>query len=256
MDTKKKIFLTNDDGITAPGLKALYEALSDVGDCTILAPDRQRSAQGHAITMHTPLRLEEHHNGDGRYGWALNGTTADCVKFALHQVLDEKPDLVVSGINQGPNTAVNAMYSGTVAGAAEAGLANIPSFAISLASYKYKDFTASAELAKYFAELLLKNGTPDYTFMNINIPPLDKDKMQGIKVTKMGLMKYVEEFQKRIDPFNNEYYWLAGNKVILDQSDDNDEIAVNKGYVTVTPLICDMTNYKVIDKLKNWNMKI
>jgi 5'-nucleotidase len=251
---KPRILLTNDDGINAPGITALYKAMKSIGDCTVLAPDSEKSAQGHAITMKIPLRLNEYYKNDTLFGWTLNGTCADCVKFGIHELMEVRPDLVVSGINQGPNTAVNTIYSGTVAGAAEGGLMNIPAIAISLASYTYRNFDIAADIANYFAKLVLKNGLPDYTFLNINVPPKSKEELKGIKITKMGLMRYEEKFDKRVDPANRTYYWLAGEKVILDNSEDNDEIAVHNDFVTVSPLICDMTNYDAVGILKNWDI--
>ncbi|MFC1555428.1 5'/3'-nucleotidase SurE [candidate division KSB1 bacterium] len=249
-----RILLTNDDGIQAEGLKALYDIVSDLGECKIVAPIGQCSASGHGITIHKPIRVFESNHGYQGFGWALNGTPADCVKFAVKKIYGGLPDLIISGINQGSNTAINAIYSGTVAGAAEGGIMNIPSFAISLTSYEFSDFSVCTHYARILAKKILKEGLPDYTFLNVNVPPLTMDKIKGVKITHMGKTRYEEIFDERVDPAKNKYYWLRGERVILERSDDSDEIAVENEFVAITPLRCDLTNYDAIDGLKKWNI--
>jgi 5'-nucleotidase len=254
--SKPKILLTNDDGINAPGLKALYDALKDLGECTVVAPLNECSATGHAITIHTPIRVQKlNHNFHG-IGWALTGTPCDCVKYAIKEILQGLPDLLVAGINQGANTAINTIYSGTVAGAAEGAILNIPSFALSLWSYDYQDFSVSAEFARIMAKKILSSGLPEYTFLNINVPPVPKDQIAGVRITKQGKTRYEEMFERRLDPANNVYFWLKGERVLLEYSDDSDEIAVEKNYISITPLQCDLTNYQAMDILRSWNFSI
>ncbi len=253
---KPTILLSNDDGIDAPGLFALYEALKPVGKCVIVAPDTDISAVSHGITMKKPIRVKKHFRDGVEYGWAVSGTPVDCIKFAAERILDQYPDIIVSGINQGSNASINAVYSGTVAAAAEGGIMNIPSIALSIASHTFNDFSTAAEVARTVSEKVLKEGLPEYTFLNINIPPVEKEKIVGIKITKMGKMRYIEKFDKRLDPSKRPYYWLRGQKLILEESEDSDEIALSNNYVTVAPLQYDLTNYKAIDVLNKWNISL
>ncbi|MFC1556275.1 5'/3'-nucleotidase SurE [candidate division KSB1 bacterium] len=253
--SKPKILLSNDDGITAPGIAALYDALSKLGDCIIVAPETERSGTAHGITMRTPIRVREHSLNGKLFGYAVAGTPVDCVKIALNTLLDRPPDLLVSGINPGSNVAVNAIYSGTVAGAAEGGIMNIPAMAVSLASHKFNDYTVAASAAYLIAEKILKFGLPQHTFLNINVPPVGIDEIAGIKITHMCRTYFDDTYEERIDPSRNPYYWLRGEKVILDESADADENALRNKYITVTPLDCDMTNYKALEELNNWELK-
>lgn len=253
-NTRPQILLTNDDGINAPGIRALCDAMAEIGDCTIVAPVDERSACAHSITLHRPIRIEEINNGLRGKGWAVTGTTVDCIKIAVKKVLKKKPDLIVSGINQGSNTAINTIYSGTVAGAAEGGLMNIPSFAISIAKYDYHDFSAAAEFAKIMSKKLLENPLPEYTFLNINVPPVSKDEIQGVRITRQGKTRYNEIFDPH-EGTSEGSFWLRGEKILLEHSDDSDEIAVSKNFIAVTPLQYDLTDYKAVDHLRTWNLK-
>jgi len=256
MKPKPTILLTNDDGINAQGLYSLYRALKPLGNCVIVAPEREISGTGHAVTMKKPIRVYKHSRCEEEYGWCVTGTPVDCIKFAVDQILDSYPDLIVSGINQGSNSAINAVYSGTVAAAAEGGIMNIPSFAVSIASYEYSDFSAAAAFAKVTAEKILQNGLPDFTFLNINVPPVDRDEIAGVRVTRMCRMRYKEFFDLRYDPAKRPYYWLKGEKVIFDFSDESDEVALGQNYITVTPLDCDMTNYEAIELINSWKLSL
>jgi len=255
-NTKPTILLSNDDGIAAPGLFALYQALSPLGNCVVVAPETESSGVGHAITVRQPLRLKEHFRDGELYGYSLSGTPVDCIKFAVDHVLGFDPDLIVSGINQGSNTAINAFYSGTTSAAAEGGIMNIPSIAVSITSHDYTNFSVAAEFAQVTAEKVISEGLPDHTFLNINVPPVVKDEIAGVRITRMGRMRWKESFDERTDPSNKQYFWLKGKKVLLDYADDSDEIAVSKNFIAVAPLICDLTNYKALDLLNTWNLSL
>ncbi|MFC1732719.1 5'/3'-nucleotidase SurE [candidate division KSB1 bacterium] len=252
VNSKPTILLSNDDGINAPGLLALRDALRPLGECTVVAPEYETSGISHAVTMRSPVRIR---NND-EFGWAVAGTPADCIKFAVENLFEEPPALLVSGINQGSNTAVNAMYSGTVAAAAEGGIMNIPSIAISIAEYGYDNFTLSVDFARVIAMKVLKDGLPDYTFLNINIPAVRKEKLAGIRFTHMGRTRYKEFFEERFDPSNRPYYWLKGEKILLENSDESDEVAVNRNFIAVTPLTCDLTDYQALDSIKKWDLSL
>ena len=252
-NTKPQILLTNDDGINAPGIAALYNAISGIGDCTVVAPAKECSASGHSITINKPIRVEKVNNGLPEAGWAIGGTPADCIKFAVKKILKKKPDLIISGINQGSNTAVNTIYSGTVAGASEGGLMNIPSFAISIAAYDYRNFSAAEEVAQIIAHKLLNNELPDYTFLNVNVPPVPKDKIAGIRITHQGKTRYNEIFDEHVDSSGGKAFWLRGEKILLEHSDDSDEIAVSNNFVAVTPLQHDLTDYQTLEHLHKWD---
>ena len=251
--TKPSILLTNDDGIHAPGLKALYEALVTLGDCTVIAPVQERSGIGHAITYKSPIQVRKSENDFNGNGWAISGTPADCVKFGVKKIYERKPDLLVSGINQGPNIAIDVLYSGTVAGAAEGGLMNIPSFAISMTSIESHDFSVAAEYAVTLAEKLLENGLPDYTFLNVNVPCLPREQIAGIKITRQAKTRYKEFYEYHSDDSNGTYYWLRGDKIILEESEDSDESAIQKNYIAITPLQHDMTDYSALEFLRSWD---
>ncbi|MCK5077522.1 MAG: 5'/3'-nucleotidase SurE, partial [Calditrichia bacterium] len=213
------------------------------------------SAVGHAITISDPLRVTEVERDGKFFGYAVNGTPADCVKLAVKAILKEKPHIVVSGINPGPNTGINAIYSGTVSAATEGTFMGIPSFAVSLTSFQITDFSYAQKVAAMIAKKVLQHGLPRGTVLNINIPPLPESEIKGILVTKQGKGKFDEFFDKRIDPYQRVYYWLSGKKMILDTDHDVDDVAVNNKYVAVTPLHYDLTDYKTLEKLKTWKLK-
>lgn len=256
MNAKSKILVTNDDGIYAPGILALNNSMKEIGDAYVVAPDYERSAVGHAITLSDPLRvLEVDRNGEF-FGWAVNGTPADCVKLATKAILNFKPDLVVSGINQGPNTAINVIYSGTVSAATEGTIMDIPSIAFSVTSFRKVDFSFASLVAKKIAGLVLQHGLPQGTLLNVNIPALPEEQIKGIKITRQGRGRYEEAFEKRIDPMNRTYYWLGGKRLFLDTDEDIDEVANQNQYVSITPLQYDLTNYKMLDELKSWDLEL
>ncbi|MFH0839372.1 MAG: 5'/3'-nucleotidase SurE [Candidatus Omnitrophota bacterium] len=246
-----RILLTNDDGVHSPGLMALYRVLSQEHDCVIIAPERENSAIGHAITLLHPLRARKLTNPKGITGYAISGTPADCVKIGIKALLKKKPDLIISGINRGLNVGANLIYSGTVSAAVEAAISGISAFSVSQEFSKVMDFTVGAHVTRKLLATLKKDLLKHKTLLNINVP---SKKIKGIKITHQTRSLSRESFDKRVDPRGNEYYWLRGGLVGF----DGDEKAVLEGYVSVTPLHFDMTDYKVLKTLKKarrWNIK-
>ncbi len=251
---KPKILLSNDDGIFAPGLSALYDEMRKIGDVTVVAPASEQSAVGHAITILDPLRVSDFKRDDKFFGYAVNGTPADCVKMAYWALLEEKPDLVISGINQGSNAGINAMYSGTVSAATEGAILDIPSFAISLASWTYREFGYAATFARELALKVLSHGLPSGTLLNVNVPAVAAEEIAGVMVTRQSQARYLEHFDKRVDPANRVYYWLSGQKMQPGAELDLDDRAVQENYVSITPLHYDLTNYTFLETLKTWEL--
>lgn len=247
------VLLTNDDGISAPGLNALYDEISKVFPVEVVAPESEQSAVGHAITIFNPLRVKKIYRKDNFFGYAVNGTPADCVKIAVKAILKKPPQLVISGINLGANIGTNLIYSGTVSAATEATILNLPSFAISLTTRIDPDFSYAAEFALKTARLILKNGLPDRTSINVNIPAIPKSKIAGVRVVNQGKARVIEKFDKRMDPAGSTYYWMSG-EMRTDEGDGNaDEGTIKKNMVSITPIHYDMTNYKAIDIIKKWS---
>lgn len=249
-----KILLTNDDGINAPGLYALYESIRTMGDVTVVAPDTEMSAVGHAITLTDPLRVEKINKRGEFFGYAVSGTPADCVKIAVWALLDEKPDLIISGINLGNNTGISIIYSGTVSAATEGTILEIPSFAISLVAYRNPDFTYAAKFAKKMANIVLEKGLPIGTLLNVNVPNVKEEEIKGVVVTRQGKAVYREHFDKRTDPWGRSYYWMAGEKVELEEEEFVDDTALKNNQVSITPIQFDLTDYANLDLLKSWNV--
>ncbi|HMW31920.1 MAG TPA: 5'/3'-nucleotidase SurE [bacterium] len=253
----KHILLTNDDGIDANGIFALYKELKKLGDVTVVAPQIERSAVGHAITIHDPIRVLDYHRPEKFKGYAISGTPADCVKIGVKNLVHKKPDLIVSGINHGSNTATNVLYSGTVSAATEGIIMGIPSIASSMIAFDHKtDLTFAAEITAKIARIVLDKGLPSDTLLNINIPPGPRTSIKGIAVTRQGRGRYEEEFEQRTDLSGRAYYWLTGKKMILDHEDDVDDVVVLKNKVSVTPIQIDLTAHKFLDELKTWNIEI
>lgn len=244
-----KILITNDDGIDALGLKTLAKTLSCVCDVFVCAPKRERSGNSHSLTIHGVLREPEEFNIGSFPAWALDGTPADCVKFALDRLLDKKPDFVVSGINRGPNNAANILYSGTVGGAMEGAASGIPSLAISLAEYHCEEYAPGADFAGKFLSWLSKNNMREAAVYNINVPALSRDKIKGVKFTKMSTWQYLPTYEKRTDPFGKNYYWSAGFSMPNSMPEGSDDDALLGGYISVTPLKVDRTDYRLLDGL-------
>ena len=245
---QKTILLTNDDGVRAEGLRVLRDALSALGDVLVVAPETEQSASSHAITLHEPLRIREIRKHGKVWGFAVKGKPVDCVKVATRAILTTPPDLVVSGINPGPNLGISVIYSGTVAAALEGAASGIPAMAVSLDEMHNPDFTAAAEYAVKIADWLLKNGCPDGTALNVNVPFIRKNQIKGIRVTRQGKARFKELLDKRIDPRKTAYYWLGGGMVEMEEEESVDYIAHRHNYVSVTPLRADLTDYNNIDK--------
>ncbi len=257
------VLLTNDDGVGAKGIEALvgcFKKKSGEGGVeriAVVAPDRERSASGHAITMYNPIRVKEYDMfGEGVAGWSVDGTPADCVKLAMEALLDFTPDIVISGINSGPNLGTDILYSGTVSAAIEGILYEVPSIAVSLCSHCSDDYAYAAEFTYKAAKLLLSNGLPGGTLLNINVPAAPREELKGVRVTRLGTRKYTNAFDRRIDPWGNRYYWLHGELVEPEGEEDSDWAAVRDNYVSVTPIHFDFTDYKLMKVLENWDLKL
>jgi len=246
------ILVTNDDGIDAPGILALVLAMKKLGKVIVAAPDRQQSAVGHALTVSKPLRITKY-KGFGKEveGYAINGTPSDCVKLAISAILGKKPDLVISGINHGQNTSVNILYSGTVSAATEGMLLGVPSIAVSLSAFEYSaDCSVAAEFALEISKKLLENKLPKGTFLNVNVPYLTKEEIKGIKITRHSNSHWDDFYEKRTDPFGRDYYWFSGKYKTEDEELDSDDVAIKNGYVSITPIHYDFTDYNALEKLK------
>lgn len=249
------ILVSNDDGIDAAGLAALARAMSDFGDVHVVAPVFEQSAVGHAITIREPVRARkvtlEYCEASAAYG--VKGTPADCVKLAVNQLLPRRPDLVVSGINRGPNTAVNVIYSGTVSAATEAAILGIDSIAFSLCDWNASDYDASSHIARAIARKVLLEGLPPGVLLNVNIPGIPKEEIRGILPTRQARSRWEESFHERVDPQNQPYYWLTGTFVNLDDGENTDLSAIERGFVSVTPIHYDLTAHEFLRKLGNWS---
>ncbi len=246
-----KILLSNDDGIEAKGLKILASALKEHAELFIFAPDREQSAVGHAITIHDPLKVSERYHDEKFFGYAVNGTPADCVKLALCSIMEEPPDLLISGINQGANLGTDIIYSGTVSAATEGTLLGVPSIALSIDSYKRDArFDTAAKVVVDLLKYIPEFDVPDGTLLNINVPDIDFEEIKGRKFTCQGKTKFVEKYVKRTDPRGNTYYWIAGEVVEIEELDSADYSAVKNGYVSITPIHFDVTNYEYLTSLK------
>ncbi len=252
---KPYVLLTNDDGIFAPGLFELSLAIRDIAEVVIVAPDSERSAAGHAITIANPLRVSDFEKNGDFFGYAVNGTPADCVKIAYYAVLDRKPDAVISGINLGSNTGINVIYSGTVSAATEGNVLGIPSFAVSLATYTNPNFKVAANFAKKLLPVLLQNKLPAGTCLNVNVPNVkNKSEIQGVKITRQGKSEYEDYYDKRTDPRNHVYYWLTGSKVDVEHEPEVDDVAISQNYISITPLHYDLTNYDALSAIRAWKL--
>src|SRR6266496_1067070 len=247
------ILITNDDGITAPGIRNLVEAVKGLGQLVVVAPDKPQSGMGHAITIGVPLRLNKVEDMfEGVETWQTSGTPVDCVKLAVDKVLHRKPDICLSGINHGANHSINVIYSGTMSAALEAAIESIPSVGFSLLDYSIEaDFTGSKKYAGVLVEHLLRHKYDKHLCLNVNIPPLDENLLKGLKVCRQAYAKYEEEFDERNDPRGKKYYWLTGDFVNFDKGKDTDVWALENNYISVVPVQFDLTDYKLKEKLEN-----
>lgn len=251
MSEKKMILVTNDDGVHSEGILTLARALREVGEVYIVAPDRERSAIAHSLTLHRPLRVEKLRKNV----YSVDGTPADCVHLGVHAIVPKRPNLIVSGINKGGNLGDDITYSGTVSAAFEGTLLGIPSFAISIVSRSNFKFMTAAKFAVRVAKFILKHGLPKDTLLNINVPNLPENEIKSYKITKQG--RWIHNGNaviEKVDPRGKKYYWIGSGELIFDQDKDTDFDAVSNSYISITPLHLDLTNYASIRQLKRWRI--
>lgn len=244
------ILVTNDDGITAPGMRALIAVAEELGDVIVVAPDSPQSGKGHAITVNNTLYI----NKISKTEYSCSGTPVDCVKIAVHEIFKEKPDLCISGINHGSNSSINVIYSGTMSAAVEAGIEGIPAIGFSLADFSWHaDFEPTKTYVRQIIETVLENKLPEGVVLNVNFPKTEDGKFNGIKICRQANARWIERFDKRQTPYGRDYYWLTGEFINYDKGEDTDEWALNNGYVSVVPVQFDLTAHHAIQTLNQWN---
>ena len=253
---KPLILVTNDDGISAAGIRTLISIMSEIGDVVVVAPDKPQSAMGHAITINNTLYLNKMSADDSSIiEYNCSGTPVDCVKLAVNEILHRKPDLCVSGINHGSNSSINVIYSGTMSAAVEAGIEGIPAIGFSLLDYDWNaDFSQIKSYVKKIAMEVLKNKLPNGVVLNVNLPKLKENEIKGIKICRQAKALWMEKFDKRKTPQGKDYYWLTGEFVNEDKGEDTDEWALENGYVSIVPIQFDMTAHHTIQQLNTWNL--
>jgi len=256
MEKKPLILVTNDDGITAPGIRMLIEVMKEIGDVVVVAPNSPQSAMGHAITVNSTLYLEKVTiDNDLDKEYSCSGTPVDCVKIAIDQIIKGKPDICVSGINHGSNSATNVIYSGTMSAAVEAGMNGIPAIGFSLCDFSWNaNFNEIKSFVKSITLQTLANGLPSGVVLNVNFPKLDLKDIKGIKVCRQANATWVEKFDERINPHGKTYYWLTGTFENHDKGEDTDEWALVNGFVSIVPVQYDLTAYHAMQQLNNWNL--
>lgn len=254
MSKRPLILVTNDDGISAPGIRTLISAMNEIGDVVVVAPDSPQSAMGHAITINSTLHCNLIKIDDGpQIEYSCSGTPADCVKLGVNEILDRKPDICVSGINHGSNSSINVIYSGTMSAAVEACVEGVPAIGFSLLDYNWNaDFSQIREHVIKITKKALKEGIPKGNALNVNFPKLKKEEIKGIKVCRQANAYWIEKFDKRTNPQGREYYWLTGEFINKDKGSDSDEWALENGYISIVPIKFDMTDHDNISKLRNW----
>lgn len=251
MINRPLILITNDDGITAPGIRKLIGVMKEIGDVVVVAPDSPQSGKGHAITLDATLYVKEVAVGE----YECSGTPADCVKLGIKEVLKRKPDLCVSGINHGSNASINVIYSGTMSAAIEAGIEGVPSIGFSLLDYDWNaDFEGLEPYVKKIAQNVLENGIPDGVVLNVNFPKKTEEAYKGIKICRQARANWNEKFDKRVNPMGKEYYWLTGEFENLDGGEDTDEYALEKNYISIVPVQFDFTAHHFISKMNSWDL--
>ncbi|HEU0168717.1 MAG TPA: 5'/3'-nucleotidase SurE [Chloroflexota bacterium] len=250
------ILVTNDDGVFADGLYVLFQEMQQLGDVIAIAPATEQSAVGHAITLMTPLRINEVNRHGKPFGYAVNGTPADCVKLAVHAIMDQRPDVIVSGVNLGANIGTSVIYSGTVSAATEGTILGIPSIAVSLATFANPDFRPAAMFARKLAECVLEKGLPAGTLLNVNVPAVPEDQLAGVEVTCNSDSRFEDIFEKRLDPRKRVYYWQAGVEQTYDLREGTDAAALRDHKISVTPIHFDMTNHKMLPAIRKWGLSL
>jgi len=248
------ILLTNDDGYNAPGIKVLYKALEGLGELWIAAPVNEKSGVSHAFTIKDPLRVDLIEWMNDNHGYAVHGTPVDAVKLAIRSLMPEPPALVVSGINQGENTGVDLLYSGTVAAAMEGAILGIPSIAISLASKQYSDYSTSARFARNICKEVIERGLPAGVLLNTNIPPLPEERIAGVRITHQAESRYIEGVERRDDPNGGDCYWVEYEKVLVGDGNGSDVEAIKNNYISVTPVHSRFTQFDLLPEIKSWNL--
>ena len=255
--TSVRVLITNDDGIASPGLAALVRAFEPVAEVFVVAPEHERSATGHAITLHKPLRAAPVGiPGSAVRAWATNGTPADCVALGMLDLLGGRPDVVVSGINVGPNMGRDLTYSGTVSGAMEGAIFRVPSIAVSIGAFRNPVFTVAAAFAVELARLILERGLPEDTLLNVNVPNLPPEQIAGVAVTRQGTKRYISRLEKRADPRGRVYYWLTGEPGPQPDEEGTDSWALARGRISVTPIQLDLTSERVREALEGWPLRV
>lgn len=253
------ILVTNDDGITARGIRTLAEEMTAFGDVVMVAPDSPQSGMGHAVTIHNVLRLEPHDPGipGVREAWQTNGTPVDCVKLAIYEVLHRKPDLLVSGVNHGSNASINVIYSGTMSAAVEGAVERIPSIGFSLLDFAWDaDFSACRPVIRSLAQQVLQNGMPEGTCLNVNIPKLPSAQIQGLKICRQSAGYWDDAFDRRLTPGGKPYFWMKGEFKNPDVGTDTDMWALEHGFVSVVPTQFDLTAHHAMSTLNQWNLQL
>jgi 5'-nucleotidase len=254
---KPLILITNDDGVSAPGIRALIDVMSTIGDVIVVAPDKPQSAMGHAITINNTLHLNKiSKDTDAIVEYSCTGTPVDCVKIGVHEILKRKPDLCVSGINHGSNSSINVIYSGTMSAAVEAGIEGIQAIGFSLLDYDWNaDFEQIKSYIKTITLEVLENKLPEGVVLNVNFPKLKENEIKGIKICRQANALWVEKFDKRQTPQGKDYYWLTGEFINQDKGEDTDEWALQNGFISIVPVQFDLTAHHALQNLtkRNWN---
>lgn len=251
-----RILITNDDGIYAPGLLALYEALREDHEVHIVAPESEVSAVGHAITLTSPIRIQTVRRNGRFFGFAVKGTPADCVKIAVQELLESRPDAILSGINVGANVGVNVLYSGTVSAATEGAFLGIRSAAISLDALKEPDFRFAARFSREIIRFMMACRLSDGTALNVNIPGVPPEAIRGVALTRQGISRFGERYDRRTDPRGNVYYWLSGETFIENGNSRHDSVALKENYITITPIHYDLTCDRELERLKAFPLPV
>jgi 5'-nucleotidase len=248
-----RILLTNDDGIYAKGIEVLHAHLCKDYEVVVVAPETEQSAVGHAITLTDPLRVKAVDRNGAFFGYAVKGTPADCVKLAINELVELAPDLVVSGINLGANVGINVIYSGTVSAATEGTILGVPAIAFSINSFRDPDFEPAARFARLLVQQVGEHGLPPHTSLNVNVPAIPESKIKGVRVTRQGITRFVEKFDRRVDPRENVYYWQCGSTPPLDEDGNTDASALANDCISITPIQHDLTNYDFLESLRSWS---
>ena len=248
-----RILCTNDDGYLATGIGVLARACAGLGSATIVAPDREQSATSHSLTLHHPLRARQTNDG----AWVVDGTPTDCVILAVNELLDGRPDVCLSGVNHGPNMGEDVLYSGTVAAAMEATVIGIPAVALSYTGRRFEELDGWEPVLRGLLERILSHGSfPDHTLFNVNLPDVVPADLKGVKVTSLGRRRYADSITRANDPSGREYFWIGGGTMSWSGAENTDFHAVQDGYVSVTPLHLDLTNYELLEEIRGWNLTL